>query len=116
METISLFNEAETLFNSAKEDMMKPEEDLVPYGVCHKCFYAISHYLKGFLHHNNISVAEDMEMSELVTLATETDSKFNDLNRKILIEPKNTEDVWMNTDRAEDFLELTKKTRFLVGL
>ncbi|MEM7550442.1 MAG: hypothetical protein AAF363_12240 [Bacteroidota bacterium] len=116
MDTNTSFNTADQLLSEAKEEMMKPEEDLVPYSVCQKCFYAISHYLKGFLHHQGISFDENMDMENLVDLAASEEPKLSDLDSSFLKRPKDTEDVWMNIDRASDFIDLTEKTRSLVGL
>jgi hypothetical protein len=116
METITSYNQAEDLYIAAKEELMRPEEDIVPYLICQKCFYAISHYLKGFLHHNNVAFEENDDLKNLIHLATITDGKFNVLNIPLLKRPKETEDVWMNIDSANDFLELAGKTRFMVGL
>ena len=116
METITLYNQAEDLLESAQEEMMRPEEDIVPYLVCQKCFYAISHYLKGYLKHQDINYSTEAELTELLDLALQSNDQFKAINRTFLKQPADTEDVWMNIDRARDFIELTKKTRYMVGL
>ncbi|MEO1050491.1 MAG: hypothetical protein AAFX87_07685 [Bacteroidota bacterium] len=116
MDTNTSFNTAEQLLSEAKEQMMKPAEDVVPYSVCHKSFYAISHYLKGFLQQKGVSCDENTDMEKLVELATSEESAFSVLDNPCLKYPKETGDVWMNIDRATDFIELAEKTRSTIGL
>lgn len=116
MESITFYNKAEELLNSAKEEMMRPEEDVVQYPICEKCFHSIGNYLKGYLHHYQIDFSESAEVSHLLDLAIEKNIEFKKLDQSFLKNPKDTEDVWMSNDRAHDFIALAEKTRFMVGL
>jgi hypothetical protein len=115
MDTLASFNKAEELFKSAQEDMMKPEEDLVPYSVCHKSYHAISNYLQGFLHHHKVDSHEE-NLKKQIEMAISIDQKFTYLTNPILRYPTETEDIWMNLDVARDFVTMAEKTRNLVGL
>ncbi len=116
MDTLAAYNRAEESYLSAKEEMNRPEEDIVPYLVCERCQLAISLYLQGYLHHAGINFSQEAELSELVDLVMLQDEKFKVINRSILQHLKDTGDFWMNIDRAREYIRLVEKTRFIVGL
>ena len=49
-----LFEDAVVKLNEAKEELLRPEEDLVSYLVCKNAQYAIENFLKGYLLQNGI--------------------------------------------------------------
>ncbi len=44
--------------NEAKEELFRPEEDMVTYMVCKNSQYAIENYLKGYLLKNGVDVED----------------------------------------------------------
>lgn len=49
-----LFEDAVVKLNEAKEELLRPEEDLVSYLICKNAQYAIENFLKGYLMQNGI--------------------------------------------------------------
>jgi hypothetical protein len=116
MDTLTSYNKAEELFHAAKEEMMRPEEDLVPYSICENALHAITNYLKGYLHHHGVDFDEHVQLPELLSEAVKMKKDFEQIDRTFLKHPKQTEDIWMNIDLAKDFIAITEKTRSIVGL
>ena len=116
MDTNDQFIRAEQLLSNAKEEMMHPEADLVPYSICQKCYYSIVNYLNVYLHNRGVRIEENTDVGDLLKLAALYDKKFNEIDRSFLKYPKETEDVWMNVDRAKDFIRLTERTREIIGV
>lgn len=108
------FISAEEFLNLANEAICHPEEDIVPYNVCHKSYDAIDNFLKGYLHSQNVSFSDKAKIQELLELCKENNAKFNELNLSLIEHRKETEDVWMNVERAEDYLSLAEKTKQIV--
>jgi len=117
METInSAFTKAENLYWEAKEEFSKPEEDIVIFSICQKSFEAITRYLNVFLSNKNISVTQDAELPELISLAQVADERFKNIGLNLLNHQYDTEDVWMNPETAKAYIILVEEIRKLIGL
>lgn len=107
-------DQAEQLYYQAKEELCKPEEDVVPYSVCQSSFNSVTNYLNSFILRNGRDLPLQQGIEELLTQCRAIDERFQDLHLSPLYDPKRTEDVWMNMDTAQDFLSMAEKTRKLV--
>jgi len=108
------FDKAEDFLSRAKEELCKPREDVVPYGVCQSAYYAIVNYLGSFLMDNGVEFQESANVADLLSSCREIDDKFKDLHLAPLYHPTQSEDVWMNLDTANDFLAMAESTRKMV--
>ncbi|MFC4870933.1 hypothetical protein [Negadavirga shengliensis] len=108
-------DEAEELFDLAKEELCRPEEDVVHYMVCSNSYKAISKYLAGFLMKNILKNQTSLSIEDLLRQCREVDPEFKKLDLAPLTHQKNPEDVWMNMDTAREFMMLAEKTRALVN-
>ncbi len=61
----AFLDEAEKKLNDAKEEMFKPEEDMVSYSVCKNSQIAIENFLKGYLTQNNIQIKKNETIDTL---------------------------------------------------
>ena len=109
-------NIADDFFNKAKNELFKPEEDIVPYGVCQNAYNSVVSYLTGVLINRGMSIPDPIKVEELLMKCRALDDLFNDLHLAPMYEPKKSEDVWMNLDTARDFLAMADKTRQIVNL
>ncbi|MFT4567027.1 MAG: hypothetical protein ACI9FN_001990 [Saprospiraceae bacterium] len=107
----STFDKAEDLFLRVKDELCKPEEDVVPYSVCQSAYYSIVNYLGSFLIENGIEFQESENVADLLNSCREIDNKFNDLHLAPLYNPTQRRDVWMNIDTANDYLTMVESTR-----
>lgn len=106
---------AEQHFHKAKDELQKPEYDVVPYSVCQNSYYSISYCLSGFLAQNGVEVPEPIALEDLINRCREIDTKFQELHLTPFYYPPKTEDVWMNLDTARDFLAIAEKTQQMVN-
>lgn len=112
----SKIDEAEDHYYRAKEELCKPEEDVVPYGVCQNAYYAVVNYLSGVLLNNDRKLPEPMSISDLLETCRQLNPKYNDLHLSPMYHPKASEDVWMNIETAMDYMEMAKNTRQMINL
>jgi HEPN domain-containing protein len=106
--------QAEEHLSKAKNELCKPEEDVVPYSVCQNAYNSVVHYLSGFLMHHNQPVPEEIKIEHLLRNCRTLDSQFKELHLAPLYNPTQSEDVWMNMDTAKDYLMMAEKTGQLV--
>lgn len=109
-------DEAEDLFQKAKEELCKPEEDVVPYAICQNAYNSVASYLSGVLINHNIPLPDPISIDALIKSCRSLDPKYNDLHLSPMYHPKEIEDVWMNLDTAKDFLSMAENTRQMVNL
>lgn len=107
--------QADELFQIAKEELSRPEEDVVPYSVCRNAFISVNKYLAGYLLKHGIDIHASMSLEVLLNKCREIDAKFNDLNLDPLYSTSEPEDVWMDMDTVNEFIELATRTRKMVG-
>lgn len=109
------YSQAEDLLDKAKEQLNKPEEDVVPYSICEHSYKAVINYLQSALLHRGISAVGATGVEALLQKCREQDAQFNDLHLHPMFNPTQTEDIWMNMDTAEDYLAMAENTRELVS-
>ena len=110
----STIDQADELLDMAKEAMCKPEEDVVPYMVCSNAYKSVRKYLTGFLMNHGVEIHTSMSIETLINLCRDVDKRFKDLNLEPLYHLNDPEDVWMNMDTVNDYLDLATKTREMV--
>ena len=76
----AFLDEAEKKLHEAKEEMFKPEEDMVSYSVCKNSQIAIENYLKGYLTQNNIEIGKDETIDTLYNKCLALNEKFKDVD------------------------------------
>ncbi|MCA6074039.1 hypothetical protein [Fulvivirga sedimenti] len=107
---------ADELYYAAKEELCRPEEDVVPYMVCNNAYKSVGKYLTGYLLKKGIEIHSSMSPDVLLNLCRDVDSRFNDLHLSPLMHTDNPEDVWVNMDTVRKFIDLATQTRMLVGV
>ena len=112
----STLDQADELFNAAKEELCRPEEDVVPYMVCKNAYKSVDKYLTGYLMQNGIEIHNSMPLDRLINLCRDVDPKFNDLNVDPLIHTRNPEDIWVSMETVRKFIDLATQTRNMVGV
>lgn len=110
------FNEANKLFDQAQEELCKPEEDVVPYVVCHTLYKSSILYLKAWMMQNGFEVGEKDNLEQLLTRCRKADNRFKDLKLEPLFNANVTDEVWMSLDKVREFVDLTNQTRSLIGV
>ncbi len=108
------FDEAEGLLEKAKEELCKPEEDVVPYVICKSAYLSVMDYLSSFLLYHESKLPQEPTMEELLKNCRDMDGRFKDLHLSPLYNPTQTEHAWMNMDAAKDFLDMAERTREIV--
>ena len=107
--------QAERLFMAAQEELSRPEEDVVPYLVCHKAYESINKYLTGFLLNNGIDVHMAMTLENLLEQCQAIDSKFKSLKLDPLYGVFESSDIWVDVDEVRELVRLATQTRKMVG-
>jgi hypothetical protein len=109
-------DQADELFNNAKEELYKPEEDVVPYSVCRNAYKSVDKYLTGYLMQNGIEIHNSMTLDRLQQLCQDVDPKFAELDLNPMLQREDPEDIWVSMDTVRKFIDLATQTRSLVGL
>lgn len=112
----SKIDEAEERYYRAKEELCKPEEDVVPYGVCQNAYYSVVNYLSGVLINNGHKLPDSLSIELLLEGCRQLNPKYHDLHLAPMYHPQSSEDVWMNLDTAKDYMEMATKTRQMIHL
>ena len=107
-------DQADELFNSAQEELARPEEDVVPYSVCRSAFKSVNKYLTGYLLKHGMDIHSSMSLEEMLKKCQEIDPKFNDLDLKLLYSTSEDEDVWMDMAIVKQYIGLAEQTKKLV--
>ena len=71
-----LITQADAALHLASEEQMRPEEDVVPFSICHNSRTSIRIYLMSFLIKKGIQPVADSSMKELLSACSEIDKKF----------------------------------------
>lgn len=111
---ISLINQADKLFHTAKEELARPEEDVVIYMVCHNAYISVHKYLVGYLLKHGLEVPASMSLESMLNHCRQIDARFNYLNLDKLYHTEGKEDVWMDIQAVDHFISLAAQTRELV--
>jgi len=105
---------AEELLSRAKNELCKPEEDVVHYSVCQNAYDAIVNYLGSFLLDNDVEFEKTSNVEDLLSSCRSIDKRFNDLNLSPLYNPTKSQDVWMSINTANSFMAMAENTRKMV--
>lgn len=109
-------SEADDYLQKAKDELCKPEEDVVPFSVYQNAYHAIMNCLSSYLLDNDELIPDSPTVEVLLRNCRKLDSRFNDLHLSPLFHPtEESEDVWMNIDVAKDFLDLALETCQMVN-
>ena len=108
--------QAEEFFQTAQEELYKPEEDVVRYMVCKSAFNAVLKYLTAYLQERSIPIGQEETLESILELCRKDDPKFNNLALELLYNAHEEEDVWMDMATAQEFMDLAIATRKMVGL
>lgn len=111
----TMLDEAEDYMQIAREELFKPEEDVVHYMVCQNSLKAIKSYLAGYLLNHNIELNPNNSIEELLIECRNTDTKFDNLKLEFLFNAYEKQDVWMNPEIAKKFIGLAEQTKSIVS-
>ncbi|TFV95664.1 hypothetical protein E4S40_05435 [Algoriphagus kandeliae] len=110
-----ILDKADNFFYAAKDELCRPEEDVVAYSVCRNAYYAVVNYLGSFLGEHGVEFQEKDQVDDLLKQCRAIDGKFNTLNLSPMYRRADTEDPWMNIDMANDFIIMAENTRKVVS-
>lgn len=74
------FNRAIDKLHLSKEELFKPEEDLMQYAVCKNAQISIANYLKGFLLTHGVEAKEEDTIESLYKQCIEFDNDFKNID------------------------------------
>ncbi len=109
-----LIKEANRLLTEARNELSRPEEDVVSYTVCDKSYTSTRKFLTHYLEDNQIDLPGNNTMEELVRVCKEFNPKFNDLDFGPMLNFRDKEDIWADITIAHLYLNLAEKIRELV--
>jgi len=72
----AFFNEATKKLQLAKEELLKPAEDIVSFSVCKNSQFAIENFLKGILIKNDVEIDVNDTIGTLYDKCLTVDNKF----------------------------------------
>lgn len=107
--------EAQEYYDSAQEELYRPEEDLLPYKVCRSSYKSVGNFLAAFLFHNGITVKNEMTLKFLLNSCIEINERFKELDLdplyygnahqdEVVYADRETMDIYLN--RAEQARDL----------
>ncbi len=73
---LQLLTQADAALNLASEEQMRPEEDVVPFSICHNSRISIRMYLTSFLIKKGIHPDNKESMKELLDQCSKIDKRF----------------------------------------
>lgn len=111
----STLSEADDMLDLAKEELCRPEEDVVHYNVCKHAYKAIEKYMTGFLIQHGVHIQHSNHIKDLLGQCQKVDKKFNDISFDQVIGAKDPEKLMMNLHTAQTFITLAETTRDFVG-
>jgi HEPN domain-containing protein len=111
----STLSEADEMLDMAKEELCRPEEDVVHYNVCKHAYKAIEKYMTGYLIQHGVHIHHSNHINELLAQCQKVDKKFIDINFDQVISAEDPEKLMMNLHTAQTFIQLAEKTRDFVG-
>lgn len=74
------FKEAERRLNAAKEDLYKPQGDMLTFSVCKNSQHAVENYLMGYLIKENIPIEEKDTLNNLFEKCIELNSDLKQVS------------------------------------
>ncbi len=94
----AFLNEATKNLDLAKEELLKPSEDLLGFSVCKNSQFAIENFFKGFLLKNNIEIGIDDTMASLYEKCVKVDPNFKTIEMSAIACRRSTIDSRYCTD------------------
>ncbi|MFY0712306.1 hypothetical protein J1D01_01400 [Seonamhaeicola sp. NFXS20] len=111
--TETKFEQAEQFLESAKKELNRPAEDVVPYMVCKSTHKSIAHFLMGFLLQNNVAFNEEDSVEVLLKKCQNISDKFNNLDLKPITFSKDYE-YSTEFNQMQKCIDLANHTKELV--
>lgn len=78
----AFFKEATKKLEAAKEELFKPEEDMVSYSVCKNSQFAIENFLKGYLINHEVEIEMDETIQSLYEKCLQVNEDFKQIELK----------------------------------
>jgi hypothetical protein len=72
----AFYKEATKNLSIAKEELFKPEEDVVSYSICKNAQFAVENFLKGFLVDHGVAIELDDTLESLYKKCLAVDEHF----------------------------------------
>lgn len=110
-----ILSEADVLLTTAKEELCRPDEDVVHYMVCKHAYKATEKYMAGFLVKNGVRIHNSTSINDLLGQCRSIDPGFKKLNLDPLTRAGDPQDLWMNKHTANEFILLAEQTKSHVG-
>lgn len=66
--------------NLAKNELLKPQQDVLMYSVCKNAQFSIENYLKGYLIGHDVKVDQELSLDELLKECIAIDSRFKSID------------------------------------
>lgn len=118
----AFINEAIKKLEIAKEELLKPGNDIVSFSVCKNSQFAVENFLKGFLIKNNMEIDIEDTIGSLYEKCLALDKNFKDIDMSVIgckdlaIDSRycsevNKVSVCFNT--ADDIDTYLKKSKFI---
>lgn len=80
----AFFKEGEKKLQIAKEELLKPAEDIVSFSVCKNSQFAVENFLKGVLVKNNIEIIPEDTIGSLYNKCLQVDTNFKDIEMGVI--------------------------------
>ncbi len=108
-----LINEADQLLNTAEEELLRSEEDVTAYMVCHNSRQSIINYLAAFLVRNGVEMKQPVTMASLMDQCRKLDGRFDlvDITQIYCRHDEDDEEYCLNVEKVRDCLRIAKQTR-----
>lgn len=76
----AFFKEASKKLNEAKNELFKPNEDIIGYSICKNAQISIENYLKGYLVKNDIKIELNDTIGSLYNKCIAFDENFKEID------------------------------------
>ncbi|XOV94829.1 MAG: hypothetical protein ACFHWX_09005 [Bacteroidota bacterium] len=110
-----LLTEAKSLVKTAKNELARPEEDVVTYIVCEKAYQSVKKFLMHYLEDNQIDLPGNHTIDELVKVCREFNPSFTTIDFEPMLEFRDKEDIWADMIVASLYVDIAEKTQQLVS-
>lgn len=107
--------QAEEFFSTALEELARPAEDIVPYAVCRNSFLAVNNFLIGYLLQHGKEIHAATSLKDLLTQCQAVNQNFHALNLLPMYHNTEGDDLWMDFETMNTFMDLARQTRTLVA-
>ncbi len=76
----NLYGEAQDIMRAIDQEVNRPEEDAVPFFICHSSRKAIQNYLTGFLNEKGVEPQEPASPENLLKQCQTVDTRFGSVD------------------------------------